>query len=133
MSIGRPDYQGGVVPIKSGYSPSQTPYFDSDGIAKLYQTTANLCPYTVATGYQLIITGFSISCNQPGIQDVWFLIDEVVTLYKYFDTVLFYHFPEGSHFIIAAGSTIQINAFNNSPETCWFYAEVLGYLEQIIS
>ena len=68
MAVGRQDYQAGVLPVKSGYSLAQTAYFKSYGANVITGNSAWLCSYTVPVGYQLIITGYTISTAFPGIQ-----------------------------------------------------------------
>jgi len=133
MAVGRQDYQAGVVPIKSGYSLKQAPYFDTYGINVIEGNSAYLLTYTVPVGYQLNVTGFRLSTNFPGTQVLMLEIDGTVKMVKYYDTLVIDNFPDGSHLIVVAGETVRIKVTNNFPGVNWYWGEILGYLEQIES
>jgi len=132
MAVGRQDYQAGVVPIKSGYSLSQTPYFDSEGVSIAHGLTYYLCSYTPGAGYNLNITGVRVTTDFPGFQFFTLDIDGATIFAKYYDSIIIDNLPEGSHLIVKAGETVRIKVWNETTITTVYYGEIIGYLEQIV-
>ena len=131
MAVGRQDYQAGVVPVKSGYSLVQTPYFDSETSVLDPEETNTYCEYTVPAGYQLMVGGYRISSNKPYIQAYTFLINAVVQIQNYFDMLIMDNLPENSPLKIAAGQTVGIFVGNSDEVAHTFTVTLFGYLEQI--
>lgn len=132
MAVGRQDYQAGVVPIKSGYSLSQTPHFKTDGIQVFQGADGYLCTYTVPVGYELNVTGFRISTDFPGIQFLVLQVDGNTKMAKFYDSLIVDNFPEGSNLVVERGEVIRIKVTNSMVGTNWYWGEMLGYLEQKI-
>lgn len=133
MSIGRQDYQGGVVPSKSGYGYAQTNFFKYQNVILGSGVTGTFCAYTPAAGYQLNVCGFRIATLMPFIHTMFLRVGGAIQFSRAFDTEIMDNFPEGSTLTVAAGQEVQITVKNEDAVTDWFYVAVYGYLEQVIS
>ena len=131
MAVGRQDYQAGVVPVKSGYSLSQTPYFDTEGKNIDSSEGKEFCKYTVPIGYQLNVCGYRVIASIPFINIFTIFIDTTIIMNRVFDFDLNDNFPEGANLIIKGGETFKIVLFNMDEITQFFYAQVFGFTEQI--
>jgi len=133
MAIGRQDYQAGVVPIKSGYSLTQTPFFKYETFPVVAGTSHNFCEYTVVAGYQLMVCGYRINSLIPFIQLYRLKVGGTSQLQNLFDTSVLDNFPENSPLKVAAGEEVLIQIFNEDTVTHIMYVTIFGYLEQIES
>jgi len=133
MAVGRQDYQAGVVPVKSGYSLTQTPFFENE--VKAVQPAGNgvFCEYTVGAGYELHVCGYRISSNKPFQQIYAIVLDAHVELQCHFDMNIIDNFPDNSPMIIEAGETVSIVLYNSDEVAHTYSATLFGYLEQIES
>ena len=131
MAIGRQDYQAGVVPIKSGYSLMQTPFFKADWVAVANGADDVFCSYTVVAGYRLNVTGIRVSSIFPGIQIAAFrAADDRWMIFNY-DMSVIDNFPEGSPYIVNAGEVVELEVWNATGIDTQYYGSILGYLEQL--
>ena len=131
MAVGRQDYQAGVVPIKSGYSLMQTPFYKGEQAILADGEQAFLCSEIVSTGYQLQLSGVRFSCNIPGIQMVNYVFGGYYSIGRYFDMSFIDNFPESSPLIFVATMAVSIYIKNETGETVTYYGELFGYTEQI--
>lgn len=133
MAVGRQDYQAGVVPIKSGYSLMQSPYFDNETHLVAAAADDEFCNYTVSAGYQLMICGYRLSSNLPFQQIYVLIVGGTVQIQNHFDMALMDNFPDNSPLKVAAGEEVKITIYNSDSVVHWFAATIFGYLEQIES
>lgn len=131
MAIGRQDYQAGMVPIKSGYSLVQTPFFKNDDGIILAGEDDAFSVYTVPGGHKLCITGVRMASNSPGMQYISYDIDAVKWSTMYYDMLLIDNFPEGSPMIVNTGEEVSIIVYNNMEIDNWYFSNIIGFLEQI--
>ena len=112
MAIGRQDYQGGVVPSKSGYSASQTNYFKYEYLNISAGLTATFCEYTPAPGYRLNVCGFRIVAAKAFTHMMYLNVGGALIFYRYFDTEVMDNFPEGVTLTVEAGEEMNIQISN---------------------
>lgn len=133
MAVGRQDYQAGVVPIKSGYSLNQTPFYEGEKDTLADGEQAYLCFKIVSVGYQLHVSGVRLSCNIPGIQKATYYLGLYYEADRYFDMGFTDNFPELSPLIVVAGLFVAVYVKNETGETVTYNGEIFGYMEQIES
>ncbi len=132
MAIGRQDYQAGVVPIKSGYSLSQTKYFDFQTRNMDPIDIEDFCEYTVAAGYRLNICGYRVFAQWPCPHVCFVMINAAIKMYFRFDTVMIDNFPEGATLEVEAGETFKIVIQVSDDIGAEVNVMIYGYLEQLV-
>ncbi len=133
MAIGRQDYQGGVVPSKSGYSLAQTNFFKYDYGSLGSTLGGDFCEYTPAAGYRLNVCGFRIVARTAFTHQMFLYVDGAIIFYRWFNTEVMDNFPEGVTLTVEAGEELKIRIVNEDSITAWFDLSIYGYLEQLIS
>ncbi len=133
MAVGRQDYQAGVVPIKSGYSLSQSDHFKWYNYDRPAGGNVDFCTFTVPTGYELHICGYRIISELPFLHYYEFRVDASQIFGGLFYSQIIDNFPAEVVKVVTAGQTFKIVVHNNDSITVKFYALVLGFLEQIES
>ena len=83
MAIGRQDYQGGVVPSKSGYSLAQTNYFKYEYLNISSLGSADFCEYTPAAGYRLNVCGFRVIAAKAYTHTMFLYVGGALIFYRY--------------------------------------------------
>ena len=132
MAIGRQDYQAGVVPIKSGYSLSQTKYFDHEAKTLSQGQTKSFCEYTVGAGYRLNVCGYRVFASFPGLHNVFVYIDAAIIMYFRLDMEVIDNFPEGATLEVEAGELFKVAITNADELEQEYNVMIYGYLEQLV-
>ena len=131
MAIGRQDYQGGVVPSKSGYSLAQSNYFKYEYLNISSLASADFCEYTPAAGYRLNVCGFRVIAAKAYTHTMFLYVGGALIFYRYFDTEIMDNFPESVTLTVEAGEEFKIQVANQDSLLAWFDVAVYGYLEQL--
>jgi len=132
MSIGRQDYQAGVVPVKSGYSLVQSNYFDYESAPLAAAFSAHYCEYTVAVGYRLNVCGFRVTADKAYTHFLRASVAGSSKILTFFNTSVMDNFPEGVTLTVEAGEEFRITMYNEDIISVIFSVSVYGYLEQLI-
>ena len=131
MAIGRQDYQAGVVPIKSGYSLSQTPVFHFEGRDIAAYGSQDFCVIPVGAGYKFVVCGYRVSGEWPYINNCWIKVDGTTVMFRRFDMDIVDYFPDGGQLVVGADKIFKITLDNRDEIQQNFSVIVLGYMEQI--
>ena len=108
MSTGHEDYWYKYLTSHNIMGPEQSPWFAQGTKEVNPGVIATFITYNVPEGYKLNITGGIISADLPGVNAVFFYVDDVLLWRLYFDLNIQLHFNPAAGHILAAEQTLKL-------------------------
>lgn len=129
MAVGHPDYWRRMVSRISieGYAPEYYFWDGSKGIAGGEQWI--MLQYPVEEGYLFNLIGFTVTCLQPGTNQLSIGKEGAEYISLYFDTVLCHEMKAGLFITLKPGDVLRATIVNKMDYAGDFYLSMQGLME----
>jgi len=131
MAIGRQDYMGGVVPVKSEFGLGQTNIVQKESKSIIAGTTVTIIEYQVPTGYIFYLNSMYFHANAPGLNSILLTIPGFDEFYFYFDTMINLKFSDAGTPVGGEGETFKVRYKNNEIFEHVVFCFITGILIQL--